>query len=936
MLLSLFLVFFTSSQILATTQESGTQNAEVKLDGWDPEQPMRLKGKWLVLPGELFDPADVWKADVRQRGRLIEPGQSLKDIDPSTFPQNKGYATYILFLDGIPQQVELGLDAPSVFSAAKVFWVTAEGQLSLIHEIGKPGVSVEMSYPGPAARQFASIPVKGSRAAIVVQLSNFHHTWGGMWLPPRIGSSQVLAVQQEKQSNANFLMLGVLIFLAFYSISLYLRRREDRGSLWLTALAMGFVLRIGAYVGSGMSMLSSEAAFVWTLKIIYGSMIWGPVFGYYFFATYFPRQFKPIYARISAWIGLPVLVFLFFAPTDVFGYLGNPLIYIGAASAVFMCFLITRVFLAREVGGTVCFIGMIALMGGTFLEAASALGLVEGIFNAMGYGLVVFVAFQSQIVAARFVQAFRKSEHLGRELQREVDRQTREIRSILDNIKQGIFTVEGSLQTTGPQFSPFTRTMLAKDEIAGKQLDELLWNKARISSDQIDQVHAALSSVLDDDVLNFELNSECFPRELVVMPEGADHAKVLEIDWSPIVDDRQKVEKMLICVRDVTEIRQLRLDAERNQREFTILNEIITITEERFIRFIQKAFEYLQENEFFIQKEAEGTQQVAKRIFVNYHTLKGTARTYHMRLLATETHDVEHFLTAFLKGQQPWNRVELMAGVERMKTCLNTYEKVAREKLQWKLDKKTIKFDRNDLVRLIPHIRELESEVLSTRGKATLATIGTKLLESVYTRLADIILEAGRGLDSIARDLDKRSPEIILTPNHFLMIDDWADRLHGTVTHILRNAIDHGIEKPDERRQNGKDETGHIFVSTQIENGFLRIDLQDDGRGLNLISIEKLGRERGLIPAGAVDDMTIAMCIFQSGFTTKDAITEVSGRGVGMDAVRSHIEEHGGRVALELDSNSIDRQHVSFSIQLFLPPRGWISSHLIEANQEAG
>jgi hypothetical protein len=178
MMVALFLIFFARNQIMAKTQDSGTQNADVKLDGWDPEQPMRLKGKWLVLPGELLDPADVWKADIRQRGRLIEPGQSLKDMDPSYFPKNMGYATYILFLDGLPQQAELGLDAPSVFSAAHVFWVTAEGQLSLLHKIGKPGVSLDSSYPGPAARRFASIPVKSSRAAIVVQLSNFHHTWG--------------------------------------------------------------------------------------------------------------------------------------------------------------------------------------------------------------------------------------------------------------------------------------------------------------------------------------------------------------------------------------------------------------------------------------------------------------------------------------------------------------------------------------------------------------------------------------------------------------------------------------------------------------------------------------------------------------------------------------------------------------------------------------
>jgi two-component system chemotaxis sensor kinase CheA len=76
-------------------------------------------------------------------------------------------------------------------------------------------------------------------------------------------------------------------------------------------------------------------------------------------------------------------------------------------------------------------------------------------------------------------------------------------------------------------------------------------------------------------------------------------------------------------------------------------------------------------------------------------------------------------------------------------------------------------------------------------------------------------------------------------------------------------------------------------VSTLVEGGFLRIDLQDDGRGLNLARIEPRGRERRLIPEGSVDDMTIALRIFHAKFTTKDAITEISGRDAGMNAVHS-------------------------------------------------
>jgi signal transduction histidine kinase len=920
-----------SAKLSASVPDITIQPAtgKIELGAWDPQHTLRLQGEWRALPGELLAPESVWQVN-QQKEVFVEVGRSLAEIDPERFPDSQGYVTYFLILEDVPQHIDLGMIAPSVFSAAKVYWVTQDGKATLLHQIGSPGTNKDISKPGPAAGRFANIPQGTSRAAIVIQLSNFHHTWGGMWVAPTLASAEVLALNQENEGRVNFLLLGVLLFISFYNLSLYLRRREDRGSLWLAALSMGFVLRIMAFLGVISSILPSEQAFTWTLKVIYASMIWGPILGYFFLATYFPRQFKPIFARVSTWIGVPLLVLIALAPSSIFGYLGYPLIYIGGASAGFMCYLITRVFLAKEVGGTVCFLGMIALMGGTFLEMASALGWVAGVFNAMGYGLVIFVAFQSQIVAARFVQAFRNSERLSNELKKEVDRQTREIRSILDNIKQGIFTISGPLQTVGPQFSPFTHTILGKDEIGGKDLDDLLWRDADISSDQIDQVQAALSSMLGDDVLNYEMNSDCFPKEVLVMGEDSQYSKVLEMDWNPIVDHQQKVEKLLVCVRDVTELRQLRLESERNQREFSILNEIVTIAEDRFVRFVQKAYEYLQENEFFINKDPLGAEQIAKRIFVNYHTLKGTARTYQLRFLASETHEVEHVLTAFLKGQRPWSQAELNAGLVRITSCLQTYEKVAREKLHWNLNKKTIKMDREDLVSLLPHLRELETEVHTARGKVHLATLGNRLLETVYTRLTDIVYESSRGMDSIARDLGKKNPEITQSPNQYLLVDDWADRLHGTVTHILRNAIDHGIEKPDERRLAGKEARGNIFVRTQEELGFLKIEFQDDGRGLNLEKIEALARERDLLPQSATDDMSIALCIFHAGFTTKDAVTEYSGRGVGMNAVRSYIEEHGGRVTLELDSNSINRQHVSFSIQLFLPPKAWVNSQLIE------
>ncbi|MFW7377739.1 MAG: 7TM diverse intracellular signaling domain-containing protein [Oligoflexus sp.] len=904
------------------------------LKAWDPDRPFQMKGSWRVVPGQFIKPSEVWSAIENNQGQVIEVGKSFYEIDPERFPDNKGHATYIYQIQDLPNQILLGIKSGSVYTAAEIFWVSKNGQAKSLLKIGQPGSSRESSYPGPNPNHYGLIPAGETEGAIVIYLSNFHHSWGGLWAPPSIASAAKLGATRFVESNTNYLLIGILLFIVFYSMSLYLRRREDRGSLWLAILSAGFALRMFTYIGGLQRLLPEPMAYSWTMKIIYSSMCWGPMFGYYFLSTYFPKQFKPIYAKIAAWITMPLTAFILLTPSEWFGFLGNPLIYVGSLSTCFMCYLITRVFLAREIGGTMCFVGMVILMSGTFLEALSALGLVDGILNAMGYGIVFFLVFQSQIVASQFVQAFRQSELLGRELQKEVDRQTRDIRSILDNIKQGIFTVVSPLQVAGRQYSPFTKTILHTDHIEGRTVEDLLLKHSDLTADQADQINATLSCALGEDLINYEINQNCLPKELIV--KSNDAVKVLEVDWNPIADEQNRMEKLLVCIRDVTEIRHLRLEAERNQREIDVLNEIVNIAEDRFIRFFSKAMEYLEENEFYIKKNRHGVTQVAKRLFVNYHTLKGIARTYHFKLLSAKTHEVEHVLSELLKGNHDWNQESLLKDLGELQACLGIYEKVAREKLHWSLSHKTVKLNREDLVELIPHLRGLEDEVRTDIGKNHLATIENRLLESVYTRLQDIVNEASRGLDSIARDLGKNIPEILQTPNKYLMVDDWTDRLHGALTHVFRNSIDHGIEKPEDRKIASKEEHGRIFVRAFQDGDELRIEVQDDGQGLNLEVIEKIAREKGLLTTASVDSLTVALTIFNSGFSTKDGVTEISGRGVGMDALRTYIEEVGGRVTLDLDQNSIDNRHVSFAILIFLPRQAWIQSTVAGSHQLVG
>lgn len=129
------------------------------------------------------------------------------------------------------------------------------------------------------------------------------------------------------------------------------------------------------------------------------------------------------------------------------------------------------------------------------------------------------------------------------------------------------------------------------------------------------------------------------------------------------------------------------------------------------------------------------------------------------------------------------------------------------------------------------------------------------------------------------------------------MVDDIFDPL----IHILRNAVDHGIETPEERKLVGKPEMGNIILKAVHEGDSIVIEVSDDGKGINVEEIRKKAIEGGFMRKEALDKMTqkdILSLIFIPGFTTAKVVTDISGRGVGMDVVKKKIEEIGGNVGI--------------------------------------
>jgi chemosensory pili system protein ChpA (sensor histidine kinase/response regulator) len=164
-----------------------------------------------------------------------------------------------------------------------------------------------------------------------------------------------------------------------------------------------------------------------------------------------------------------------------------------------------------------------------------------------------------------------------------------------------------------------------------------------------------------------------------------------------------------------------------------------------------------------------------------------------------------------------------------------------------------------------------------------------------------------------ARELHKRV-EMTIDGENIELDRGVLDKLGAPLEHLLRNAVAHGLETTEDRIKSGKPEIGHIRLKVSMDNDEITIIITDDGAGVNLAKVKQKATEKGFLVAGQeVTEQALMAVIFEPGFSTADSISQIAGRGVGLDAVRSDIAALGGRI----DVSNVTDSGAMFNI--FLP-----------------
>lgn len=529
------------------------------------------------------------------------------------------------------------------------------------------------------------------------------------------------------------------------------------------------------------------------------------------------------------------------------------------------------------------------------------LGILVGVMNLGFMGVLVFFIRNNVRMMAVIAEQNATLELRVAERTAQLAQKTSDINAMLNNMSLGVCTIVPGTRIH-PEFSNAMRAIFGQEDFSDQLIEEVLFTHSTVGVDARDQAIVGLNAILGEDQMMWDFNSHVLVREVELQKEGTH--KILQLDWSPIVNADDVVEKVLLMVQDVTHLRELEAESAQQKEELDIIAQIIRISVGKFNEFIDSAHKFSAENRRLLQETPERDLNVIAALFRNMHTIKGNARTFEFTQITNAAHAAEQEYDALRKDDQvPWDADKMLAELDAVDIAIARYVSTSEDKLGRKGRAGDLLTTRGVFIanEELDDLQRLAGSVAESAVPAALQ------LRDVVSRLGLIPLSrlvsgAVDSISSLAKELGKPTPEVVLEGEAGFN-NRFAESLKSALMHVVRNSLDHGIEGVDARKAAGKPETGQIRFTCQPTESGIELGIGDDGRGLALHKLYEKGVSAGRFQAGvSVPPQAVSELIFDSGLSTAEQVTQVSGRGVGMDAVRAFLAEHGATITIALAS----------------------------------
>ncbi len=473
------------------------------------------------------------------------------------------------------------------------------------------------------------------------------------------------------------------------------------------------------------------------------------------------------------------------------------------------------------------------------------------------------------------------------------------IQTLICDVKQKTNKVTTLLNNAGQGFLVFDKNFIIDDKyskecekylgsnMAFKDISNILFENNKKADKFKHWIADAVNmkdSIMQDSMITL------LPNEIIL------NRRALKLEYK-ILEDK----KVMLILTNITDKKKLEKKFEKEQ---SILKMIVAIVRDSDIFYdTKKDFEdFIKNKNDYIDKNKMPFFNINK-LYRIIHTFKGLFLQLFMNDTAQYLHDIESKLAEFLENSKNIvnnQLIEFLDNIEFdsfMQNDLNDIDRL--------LGKKFI--DNSDMmlvdIKMLKNIRSRYKNFIDANNlcddvsKKIYKDMKLLTQKSLYSQLSPY----ARLTKQIAQRLKKEIHEFKIIGNQKILIPNEYKPFLKSLVHLFRNSVDHGIETQEKRLLSGKDEIGTISCSFSYENGILQIIVSDDGAGINVEKIKnKISKE---INVDNLTDEEIYLYIFKDNMSTKDEISEISGRGIGMSAIETELKNINGTIKIksELD-----------------------------------
>lgn len=759
---------------------------------------------------------------------------------------------------------------------------------------------------------------------IFVQNSNAIGEQSGLLRYPEIGERSEINKKHEMRIVLNSILCGFFIMLFLYYLAMFLLQRGRIAYLYFSILCMAFVLTNTNLDWVSLYGLNFHTVFV----IGYGLAFFFPLF-MNSVCDKKMRLNKITYTISTFGFTGPILTlifdlwekyyFSFFAPhmalSNILSFSLSVIVTFRnwryqknlISFSYFLTGFIVLPFLVNDILYGFLIIQSSFLLNKAFVVVVIMQAFILAWSNALAHNDVKILA--------------RKLGNLNIKLEEKVDLRTMELQQknqsmskILENIHQGIFMIDENL-VIDPQYSNRLTEIIGDKEIDGKNITNFFLSKVNLSAEDVSQAESALMCCVGESDFTFKLNSGHLPREVTLQVHAKQ--KQLEVSWEPIVIDH-KIDKLMVSIREVTEIRRLREQADADKVNNKKLVEIIRCGFDNFSNNINNIDDYLNKSREIIIKlnESKIPQDGVNEIFRNLHTIKGNARSLQLSEIVKHAHESEQILNRIRKNHGSdlfCNEQNILTELDKLKEVIGSYRTLFLEKLGGSENKGNKNINLEDmtdkLISVLDKAKNNENEY-----KKTHEIVYKSLQQLKYKNLSQILEYQLATLQKDAIKLEKPVPLINWGGTPIWIPKDKSFILSDIFGHLLRNSLAHGLEKPGVRKAKGKPEFGTLNFSATYTEKNISLKFYDDGQGLDMKELRKKQENNH-----NATDIELAELVFKAGVSTSKQVNDISGRGVGMDAVRSFLRKQDGDIWIEFFNNKDSSDLRPFQFVMVLP-----------------